>query len=115
MNNEIYLPIICSPAVSLADIQDLCAGLEEEGVPYQCEQMAQEQQASEFGAIAALKSPLFIGIGVDRHLNCSLSHQNLPGNKEYITGSRHGLRQFGRNCGRLAKGLPLVMGGIENA
>ncbi len=66
---------------------------------YRCEQMAQEQLADEFGAIAALKSPLFIGIGVDKHLDCTLSHQNLPGNKVYITGSRHGLRQFGQNFG----------------
>jgi hypothetical protein len=109
MNIEIYVPIVCSPSVEFDDIRELCAGLEEEGVPYKYQHLQQELDAIEFGQKAAMESSLQIGIGVDRNFNASLCHQSLPGNKQYITCSSGHLREFGSNSGRLVKGLPLIL------
>ena len=78
-------------------MENICAGLEEEGVPYLLRQ-------SEY--VENSPTPLQVKIWVEKEM-VKVYHDKLP-NKPYITEKVSDGRLLGKNAARLVKGLPLA-------
>ncbi|WP_158211582.1 glycerol dehydratase reactivase beta/small subunit family protein [Alkalihalobacterium alkalinitrilicum] len=81
---------------SFLDIKELCAGLEEEGVPYHVKQ----SNDCKNGLI-----PLQVKIIIEGE-KMKVYHEKLE--KPYITETKGNERKLGKNAARLVKGLPLI-------
>ena len=78
-------------------INELCWGLEEQGVPCQTITYDGGGDAAALGALAARSSPLRVGIGLSASGEIALTHAD----------SDDHLRTLGANAGQLVKVLPL--------
>lgn len=107
---EIYIPILYDCRIGPERIEEICAGLEEEGVPFQLQPWGETLDASELGARASSMSPLQVGIGVDHHGDLCLHHEKLEARDPYLRDTMANGRRLGKNAARLAKGLPLYLG-----
>ncbi len=92
-------------------INELCWGLEEQGVPCQTITYDGGGDAAALGALAARSSPLRVGIGLSASGEIALTHAQLPADAPLATGhvtdSDDHLRTLGANAGQLVKVLPL--------
>lgn len=92
-------------------INELCWGLEEQGVPCQTITYDGGGDAIALGALAARSSPLRVGIGLSASGEIALTHAQLPADAPLATGhvtdSDDHLRTLGANAGQLVKVLPL--------
>ncbi|CAH0345184.1 glycerol dehydratase reactivase beta/small subunit family protein [Bacillus sp. CECT 9360] len=106
---EIYIPILYHHCHSRGEIEEICAGLEEEGVPFSL--LARDRTGSfiELGAEAAAMSPLQVGIGIGEDGNVCVHHEKLNQKEPYLQGSIQSGRGLGKNAARLVKGLPLSL------
>lgn len=86
------------------------AGIEEEGVPYTVERVADHRPATEFAPLAAARSPLGVGVGVDSLGRVCVHLDKLATVvAELISppGDRAAARALGHNAARIVVGLPL--------
>lgn len=92
-------------------INELCWGLEEQGVPCQTVSCDEGCDADTLSALAARSSTLRVGIGLSAAGEIALTHAQLPADAPLATGhvtdSRDHLRTLGANAGQLVKVLPL--------
>ena len=92
-------------------LDELCWGLEEQGVPCQTITYDGGGDAAALGALAARSSPLRVGIGLSASGEIALTHAQLPADAPLATGhvtdSDDHLRTLGANAGQLVKVLPL--------
>ncbi|MCQ6265903.1 glycerol dehydratase reactivase beta/small subunit family protein [Fictibacillus sp. WQ 8-8] len=93
---EVFVPVICSEASHCVSLKEICAGLEEEGVPYKVVDTIQEWSTS-----------LQIKIVIDGE-DILLYHDKLPNKQAYLNEKRGHERRAGKNAARMVKGLPLV-------
>ncbi|MCQ6268825.1 glycerol dehydratase reactivase beta/small subunit family protein [Fictibacillus sp. WQ 8-8] len=104
---EIYIAILCNNAVAPDQIQEVCAGLEEEGVAFLLQKRNNVKNVIQLGSEAASISPLQVGIGVDKNGDLCVHHQKLKQAEPYLQDNLQNARQLGKNAARLVKGLPL--------
>ncbi|GCF95232.1 PduH protein [Enterococcus florum] len=89
----------------------LLYGIEEEGIPFEVK-TTQHRDAVQAGYQAAKDSSLITGVGCDGQ-TLVLHYKNLEPEKPYLVIDRYQtkpnehLKDFGSNCARLIKGIPL--------
>ncbi|GAB3246858.1 glycerol dehydratase reactivase beta/small subunit family protein [Kineosporia babensis] len=86
-------------------LREICAGMEEEGVPFEVVPQA-DGQALDLAYQAAQRSPLEVGIGLDATGLTIVHHSKLPREKP-ITRTRTA-RQAGQQAARVVIGAPLT-------
>ncbi|MDM5199402.1 glycerol dehydratase reactivase beta/small subunit family protein [Fictibacillus enclensis] len=94
---EVFVPIVrqnVSPSISL---KELCAGLEEEGVPYRISAESEKLSSSLPVSILVIGNQFMV------------FHEKLPDGQSYLNGTGGQERWGGKNAARLVKGLPLCL------
>lgn len=90
---------------------EVLAGIEEEGVPCVVERPGGNEDANTLGRLAAHRSSLSVGVGIDRAGRVSVQHEKLPdpcaglfsgGQADPVTA-----RNLGHNAARIVVGIPL--------
>lgn len=109
IKREIFIPIVFADEVPPDVIREICAGLEEEGVPYQTQQWVKASPADRPGVMAAYSSPMHVSIGVDTFGSLALYHDKLDQGQPYLQDKVEHARRVGKNAARLVKGLPLYL------
>jgi cytochrome c5 len=107
VKRRVYIPIFYEKGVESKALRDVCAGLEEEGVPFSCAEDV-SSCAEELGRRAASLSPLEIGVGISVDGTCTVCHEKLPQGSPYLVEKAENGRVLGQNAARLAKGLHLL-------
>lgn len=102
------IPICCADDADSALIAGICAGLEEEAVPFHVHRWVQTPGMDLASVVAGQMSALQVGIGVESNGGLVLYHEKL-GKKPYLTEKREYARRLGKNAARLVKGLPLYL------
>lgn len=105
---EIYV-LILHHDIQSDELKEVCAGLEEEGVPYLLQEENQLDTCIQLSAKAASHSPLQVGIGIDRFGNICVQHEKLEEDEPYLRGELKNSRKAGKNAARLVKGLSLTL------
>jgi hypothetical protein len=108
-NRKIYVPILYNKDLLPGQMEEVCAGLEEEGVPYSLQMRDGTNSSIELGATAAAMSSLQVGIGIDPKGNICVHHEKLKAAEPYLQDSLQNGRRLGKNAARLVKGLPLSL------
>lgn len=85
-------------------LREICAGLEEEGVPFTV--LSGEEEALGLAVEAANRSTLEVGIGLDRSGLTVVHHSKLPTDKP-VSRSRDA-RKAGQDAARVVTGAPLT-------
>lgn len=93
---------------------EICAGIEEEGVPYQRVEDDAERDAAAIAHGAAFESRLFVGVGLDRERVC-VHLAALPADAPLLSldiaaSTPDSLRDLGQNAARLVNIVPLKGG-----
>jgi hypothetical protein len=109
MKGEVYIPILYNSTLSSGQMQEVCSGLEEEGVPFYLQERNNTDSFIELGAEAAAMSPLQVGIGIDQTGNLCVHHEKLKPEEPYLLDNLYNGRKVGKNAARLIKGLPLSL------
>ncbi|MFC3885612.1 glycerol dehydratase reactivase beta/small subunit family protein [Bacillus songklensis] len=104
---DIYMTILYNSTLPSDQIQEVCAGLEEEEVPFLLQERDKAGSFIELGWEAASMSPLQVGIGIDQNGDVCVHHQKLKREEPYLQDSLPNGRKLGKNAARLIKGLPL--------
>jgi hypothetical protein len=90
---------------------ELLAGIEEEGVPCLVERPRAGNDAHTLGRLAADRSSLSVGVGIDAHGRISVQHQKLPESPPGLStegpASPKDARTLGHNAARIVVGIPL--------
>ena len=107
IKRDIHITVIYDSALSPIQIQEVCAGLEEEGVPFLLHKRKHTSDYIELGWEAASISPLQVGIGINQNGDLCLHHEKLKPEEPYLHDSLLNGRNLGKNAARLIKGLPL--------
>ena len=96
-------------------IREVCAGIEEEGVPYSLQPLQEDPQAEvaaavEMGMRAARQSRLDVGVGIDSAGRVAVHHEKLPLDRPVLdSGTEVDLdraRLLGHNAARVVTGIP---------
>jgi Dehydratase medium subunit len=95
-------------------LYEICAGIEEEGVPYRRVKDKQERDSAAIAHAAASESRLLVGVGLDRERVC-VHLAALPADAPLLSldvrsSTPSSLRQIGQNAARLVSGMPLKGG-----
>lgn len=100
MNNQsIYVPIYYTANADPLIIKEVCAGLEEEGVPYMCKQLQGN---------AVLFTSLKVSVLVNENKEIAIFYENLP-ERPYVAGKNMNGRKAGQNAARMVKGQSLLI------
>ncbi|WP_158735625.1 glycerol dehydratase reactivase beta/small subunit family protein [Alteribacillus sp. YIM 98480] len=99
-NKNVYIPILFRKNTNPFELKEICAGLEEEGVPYILKEMKRVEHAP--------PSSLHVKIMMDEHSN-KICHDKLAEKNPYMEEKKGLERSIGKNAARLVKGLPMVM------
>lgn len=108
MKSKIGIPVLSEKGTGEKVLNDIFAGLEEEGVPFfhiegtGCD-------VWELGRHAATLSPLDVGIGVGKDGGSAICHIKLARGSPYLFEPANG-RTAGQNAARLVKGMPFKKG-----
>ena len=90
---------------------EVLAGIEEEGVPCVVERPRGDEDANTLGRVAAGRSSLSVGVGIDAHGRISVQHQKLPESPPGLAtdgpASPEAARTLGHNAARIVVGIPL--------
>ncbi|MCV7227368.1 glycerol dehydratase reactivase beta/small subunit family protein [Mycolicibacterium komossense] len=90
---------------------EVLAGIEEEGVPCVVERPRGDGDADTLGRLAAGRSSLSVGVGIDDRGRVSVQHQKLaqspPGLSTAEPAERKVARMLGHNAARIVVGIPL--------
>jgi Dehydratase medium subunit len=99
------------PGAPPAVLREVCAGVEEEGVPTELVQVADGGDATALAHAAAQESRLDVGIGLDAAGATAVHHGKLPERSPAATTGPSAAaadhRRAGRIAARVVKGLPL--------
>lgn len=91
-------------------LDELCWGLEEQGVPCRTICCDEHDCALTLSKLAAKSSTLRVGLGLNNAGDIALTHAQLPEDRALVCGHiRAGavrIRVFGANAGQLVKVLP---------
>lgn len=98
---NVFIPIYYQKSIDRVIVKEVCAGLEEEGVPFRIKEI--EDQAS-----APLTGPLgvIIILGVEV---LTIHHEKIENGVAYLNEPMKNPRLIGKNGARLVKGLPLIL------
>jgi propanediol dehydratase-reactivating factor small subunit len=92
-------------------LREVCAGVEEEGVPAEVVDAPDGPTATALAHAAAQASRLEVGIGVDAAGATAVHHGKLPADRPAATGAADATaadrRRIGRTAARVVKNLPL--------
>lgn len=103
-------PCIATEAVA-GRLREVCAGIEEEGVPYTQRLDGNGLAAAQLARRAAQRSPLDVGVGVDAEGTVCVHHDKLPAPPAALTAASDAdpaaVRLLGQNAARIVVGLPL--------
>lgn len=103
-------PAVVVLSVGAGPIEDaVLAGIEEEGVPHAVVRVG-HGAATELAQLAAVRSPLDVGVGVDDLGGVCVHAEMLPEPLPELTSSaadRAAARALGHNAARIVVGLPL--------
>lgn len=90
---------------------EVLAGIEEEGVPAVVERPRGGEDANALGRLAAGRSSLSVGVGIDGRGQVSVQHQqlsqSLPGLSTDGPADLKSARKLGHNAARIVVGIPL--------
>ncbi|CAN5306088.1 glycerol dehydratase reactivase beta/small subunit family protein [soil metagenome] len=90
---------------------ELLAGIEEEGVPCLVERPRGDEDANTLGRLAADRSSLSVGVGIDGSGRVAVAHQKLaqspPGLSTDGPADLRSARMLGHNAARIVVGIPL--------
>jgi propanediol dehydratase-reactivating factor small subunit len=90
---------------------EVLAGIEEEGVPCVVERPSGHADANALGRLAAGRSSLNVGVGIDDHGRVSVQHEMLAeppsGLSTVGTADLKSARTLGHNAARIVVGIPL--------
>jgi propanediol dehydratase-reactivating factor small subunit len=109
------------PAILVLSVLDgplqneVLAGIEEEGVPYEVERVGERpsdgQDAYSLACEAASRSSLDVGVGIDAHGRVCIQHEKLrepvPALASVGAADRSFARVAGHNAARIVVGIPL--------
>lgn len=95
--NTVYIPVFLSESVDHKLVKEVCAGLEEEGVPYDCKKISVEKFS-----FTSLQVSILLGNEND----IAIFHEKLP-HRPYLMAKKRNGRKVGQNAARLVKGQPL--------
>ena len=98
-HTTVYIPVFLSESVDQLLVKEVCAGLEEEGVPFACKQISDEGFSF---------TSLQVSILIRNEHAISIFHEKLP-NRPYLIERKQNGRRAGQNAARLVKGLPLFL------
>ena len=91
--------------------REVLAGIEEEGVPYVVELPTGDDDAYTLARLAADRSSLSVGIGIDERGRVCVAHQKLADPPSGLfsrdTAERSFARRLGQNAARIVVGIPL--------
>ncbi len=90
-------------------LREICAGIEEEGVPFEV-LPADSGAAGSLAEAAARRSPLEVGVGLDRTGLTIVHHSKLPAGKPVSrteTPTPQAARRAGHDAARVVTGVPL--------
>ncbi|MFI8493141.1 glycerol dehydratase reactivase beta/small subunit family protein [Peribacillus butanolivorans] len=104
---QVNIVIFYDSALNAKQIQEICAGLEEEGVSFLLKKCDKVSNFIELGSKAACMSPLQVGIGINQVGNLCVHHENLKPEEPYLQDILQNGRKLGKNAARIVKGLPL--------
>lgn len=94
-----------------AVLNEVLAGIEEEGVPAVLERRAGDDDAQALARLAATGSSLGVGVGIDDRGVVSVQHEKLPGATPGLfsagVASAAAARALGHNAARIVVGVPL--------
>ena len=105
---RVFVPIVYNESLEYSQIREVCAGLEEEGVPFRL-YSDPVNLVSELGEKAATHSPLQVGIGIDSHGNICIHHEKLKHSVPYLSNHLDHGRNIGKNAARMVKGTKLSL------
>lgn len=92
------------------ELDELCWGLEEQGVPCQARCCDENTSALTLSKRAAKSSALRVGLGLNATGDIALTHAQLPNDRALIRGHIAAgvtqIRTLGANAGQLVKVLP---------
>ncbi|WP_100398868.1 glycerol dehydratase reactivase beta/small subunit family protein [Bacillus sp. FJAT-44742] len=97
-NVKVYLPIFYDDNLPSVNLKELCAGIEEEGVPYVVKPIKNENNVIS-------PSPLEVKIIVKED-KMDVFHEKLQ-KGPYLTKSKGNERLLGKNAARIVKGVSL--------
>lgn len=106
---KIHILILHHPNLDVKAIKEVCAGLEEESVPYLLQDENVLDNCIELAAMAATSSTLQVGIGINQTGDLCVHHEKLKKEEPYLLGDVQNGRKAGKNAARLVKGLPLIL------
>ncbi|MGE2735370.1 glycerol dehydratase reactivase beta/small subunit family protein [Mycolicibacterium vaccae] len=90
---------------------EVLAGIEEEGVPFVVERPDAAQEATVLAGLAAARSSLSVGVGIDDRGRVCVQHQKLadpqPGLHTTSAANPVAARSLGHNAARMVVGIPL--------
>lgn len=104
--SSVAILIFHDPLVSKVFLSDICAGIEEEGVPFGLECVA-GGSVVEMAYAAAQGSSVDVGVGVDGDGNICVQHAKFPRDAPALMGRWKEARRLGHNAARLVVGTPL--------
>lgn len=91
-------------------LDELCWGLEEQGVPYKAISYDENESALALSKRAAKSSALRVGLGLSMTGDIALTHAQLPEGRalvcRHIAAGIEQVRTLGANAGQLVKVLP---------
>lgn len=91
-------------------LREICAGIEEEGVPFEVLPVG-TGEAGELAEQAARRSPLEVGVGLDSTGVTIVHHSKLPAGKPVsrdVTRTPQAARRAGHDAARVVTGVPLT-------
>ncbi|WNG88776.1 glycerol dehydratase reactivase beta/small subunit family protein [Mycobacterium sp. ITM-2016-00317] len=95
---------------------EVLAGIEEEGVPFVVERPDAADGAVVLAGLAAARSSLSVGVGIDDSGRVCVQHQKLADPQAGLhtpsTASPVAARSLGHNAARMVVGIPLRMRGL---
>lgn len=101
--------VVLAAAPAGAAVREVCAGIEEEGVPHLV--LAGDGDAVELARSAARRSPLDVGVGVDAGGRVCAHHDKLAAPLPALIvepdAAAGVVRTLGHNAARIVVGLPL--------
>ncbi|MDV3127459.1 glycerol dehydratase reactivase beta/small subunit family protein [Mycobacterium sp. 21AC1] len=90
---------------------EVLAGIEEEGVPCVVDRPRGDEDADTLGRLAAVRSSLSVGVGIDGHGRVSVHHEKLAESLPGLSSARPAdlklARMLGHNAARIVVGIPL--------
>ncbi|MGY1764069.1 glycerol dehydratase reactivase beta/small subunit family protein [Geodermatophilus sp. SYSU D00779] len=100
------------PGTPATVLRQVCAGVEEEGVPADVTEVPGPDDATALAHAAAAESRLSVGIGLDAAGAAAVHHGTLPEGAPVLATPAQALasdwRRVGRVAARVVKHLPLV-------